>query len=122
MGKPAVPGTSESAGQDETKNVPKFPAQNWGTLKKAPLSTRAERDTHIRKLWENIPGLKHHTLTTSLRKAKTFLEENIFMKLRQTVMNAISVIVQCFHSFKKDEDPHQLKLALCITTGAVAHA
>ena len=32
---PAEPGTSESAEQEETENVPKFPAQNWGTsLKK----------------------------------------------------------------------------------------
>ena len=76
-------------------------------------------DSHITKSGENIAGLKHHALPTSLRRAKTFLKDEYLHEIETNCdEHHFFYRAKCFHCFKKTDDPHQLKLALCITTGA----
>ena len=45
-------------------------------LKKLPLFTRAEMYEHISRSGKNIALKEHHSVPTSLRKAKTLLKMN----------------------------------------------
>ena len=49
---------------------------------------------------------------------------NTFTRSRLTKIKVIFIIdrAKCFHSFKVREEPHNLKLALCIVSGEVEYA
>ena len=66
---------------------------------------------------------EHHSLPTGLRKAKVFLEDEYLHDI-QTVNDQIYFYyrAKCFHSFKAREDPHNLKLVFCISSGEVKYA
>lgn len=107
-----------------TKKVA-FPANGWGTsLEKSPLFTRAEMDRHISKsAKKHNNSADNHTLPTGLRKAKGFLADEYLHEI-QTYHDEryFYYRAKCFHSFKTREEPHNLKLALCIVSGEVEHA
>ena len=62
-------------------------------------------------------------MPTGLRKAKAFLEDEYLHDI-QTAHDQryFYYHAKCFHSFKVREDPHNLKLALCISSGEVKYA
>lgn len=109
---------------NNTKKIA-FPTNGWGTsLQKSPLFTRAEMDRHIAN-----SGKKHqnsadnHTLPTGLRKAKAFLADEYLHEIQtHHDQRYFYYRAKCFHSFKTREEPHNLKLALCIVSGEVEHA
>ena len=68
----------------QTRNDPllkestvRFPSTGWSTsLQRMPLFTKAEMDLHVSQSGKNIDRSKQrHTVPTSMRKAKTFLED-----------------------------------------------
>ena len=109
---------------DNAKNVV-FPANGWGTsLDRSPLFTCAEMDRHI-----SSSGKKHqnsadnHTLPTGLRKAKAFLADEYLHEIEtHHDQRYFYYRAKCFHSFKARDEPHNLKLALCIVSGEVEYA
>lgn len=103
---------------------PKVPEYGWGTsLDKCPLFTRAEVEKHVAKSGKNIGGELHHSLPTGLRKAKTFLKDEYLHKIETNHdQRYFFYRAKCFHSFKRNEKPHELYLALCIVSGKVVYA
>ena len=54
----------------------KYPDNGWSTsLTKMPMFTKAEMNEHITRSGKHIANKDHHSVPTSLRKAKTFLED-----------------------------------------------
>ena len=55
----------------------KYPSDGWSSsLLRMPMFTRAEMNMHISNSGKHIdPHSKAHTVPTSMRKAKTFLED-----------------------------------------------
>lgn len=101
----------------------KFPNKDdaWGkSLDKMPMFTRAQMNTHIKNSGKNIADKDNHTIPTGLRKAKTFLEDQYLEEIcclhdqRYFYFKA-----KCCHSFRKNEPPHELKIALCVISGDV---
>ena len=59
-------------------------------------------------------------MPTSLRKTKAFLEDEFLREITAASDDRCFYFqAKCCHSFRKNESPHQLKLALCIFKGDV---
>lgn len=98
-----------------------FPTHGWGTsLEKMPLFTRAEMNTHIVKSGKRLANKDHHSVPTMLRKAKTFLDDEYSENIQCVSDDKYFFFkAKCYHSFRKKDPPHKLRLALCILTGDV---
>jgi len=60
---------------------------------------------------------------TTLRKAKTFLEDEYLHEvMAASYQQCFYFKDMCYHSFRKNDPPHRLKLALCIVKGDVFHS
>jgi len=87
-----------------------------------PFFTRAEVNQHISKSGKNI-GSKTHSVPTSVRKATTFLEDEYLKEILAASDGSYFYFKSlCHHSFRKNDPPHNLKVALCIVSGKVKHA
>ena len=103
----------------------KFPSTGWSTsLQRMPLFTKAEMDLHISQSGKNIDRNKqNHAVPTSMKKAKTFLEDEYLRDIVAASDNEYFFFkCLCHHSFKKNEAPHKLQVALCLVSGAVKYA
>jgi hypothetical protein len=103
----------------------KYPTNGWSTkLERMPLFTRAEMNLHVSQSGKNIASVsKNHSVPTSMRKAKTFLEDEYLKDvLAASDNNYFYFKAFCYHSYRKNDDPHNLKLGLCLLTGNVQHA
>ena len=101
---------------------PKIPSDGWElSLEKAPLFTRAEMDRHIGMSGKHIGGDKHahHSVPTGFKKAKTYLEEYLHDIQTNCDQQYFYYRAKCFLSFKRNESPHNLIIALCIISGEV---
>lgn len=89
-----------------------------------PLFTRGEMNRHIEQSGKNLGSFsKIHTVPTSPRKAKTFLEDEYLKEIQAASDDHYFYFKSlCYHSFKKSEPPHELRTALSIVTGEVLHA
>ena len=68
-------------------------------------------------------GGSYHTLPTGLMRAKAYLQDEYLHDIQTTYdQHYFFYRAKCFHSFKKNESPHELKLALCVVSGDVAYA
>ena len=77
------------------------------------------------KTWEKYrQQIKdHHSVPTTLRKVKTFLEdEYLHDMLAASDQQCFYFKAKYYHSFWKNDPPHQLKLALCIEKRYVLHS
>ena len=87
---------------------PKIPSDGWGSsLEKAPLFTRAEMDRHIVKSGKHIGGDKHahHSVLTGFKKA--YLEDEYLHDIQTNYdQQYFYYRAKCFHSFKRNESPH----------------
>ena len=98
-----------------------YPTDGWSTsLEKMPMFTRAEMNEHIARSGKNISDIQNHSVPTSLKKAKTFLEDEYLREINAASDDCCFYFqAKCCHSFRKNDPPHQLKLALCIFKGDV---
>lgn len=117
---------SSSMSLPGTQWKPKIPSDGWGSsLEKAPLFTRAEMDRHIGKSGKQIGGDKHahHSVPTGFKKAKTYLEDEYLHDIHTNFdQQYFYYRCKCFHSFKRNESPHNLIIALCLISGEVVYA
>ena len=75
---------------------------------------------HIVRSGKNISHVEHHFVLTSLRKAKTFLEDEYLREIATASgEHCFYFQPKCCHSFRKNDPPYQLKLALCIFKGDI---
>ena len=88
-----------------------------------PFFTRAHMDNHIKKSGKNIANKEHHSIPTGLVKSPErlkLLEDEYLESIRCSHdQSYFYVKAKCCHSFRKNDLPHSLKLALCIITGEV---
>lgn len=114
---------SQSQGDKTTSSVD-YPTEGWSTsLSKLPVFTRVEMNEHIARTDKNIGNKDHHSVPTTLRKAKTFLEDEYLHRIMAASdQQHFYFKAKCYHSFQKNDTPHQLKLALCIVKGDVLHS
>ena len=117
----ATSSVTDSSHGDASKPSVKYPTDGWSTsLEKMPMFTRAEMNEHIAISGKSISNIQHHSVPTSLRKAKTFLEDEYLREITAASDDHCFYFqAKCCHSFRKNEPPHQLKLALCIFKGDV---
>lgn len=83
----------------------RFPSTGWSTsLQRMPLFTKAEMDLHVSWSGKNIDQSKQsHAVPTSVRKAKTFLEdENLKDTVAASDNEFFFIKCLCHHSFKKN--------------------
>ena len=120
--------TASSSDQPSTsaqrKPIPKFPVEGWDiSLAKSPFFSRVEIDKHISQSGKLIGVSSHHSSPTGLMKAKTCLQDEYLHDIKAAYdQRCFYYRAKCFHSFKTNESPHQLKLALCIVSGEVEYA
>ena len=102
----------------------KYPTDGWVTLlSRLPMFTRGEMNDYIARSGKNIGNKDHHSVPTTLRKAKTFLEDEYLHDIvAASDQQCFYFKAKCFHSFWKNDPLHQLKLAFCIVKGDVLHS
>ena len=62
----------------------------------------------------------HLSLPTGLAKAKRYLQDEYLHDIQTDYYQRYFFYrAKCFHSFKSNENPHNLDLALCIVSGDV---
>lgn len=117
------PNTPNSSAPDSAKKVA-FPTDGWGkALAKSPLFTCAEMDRHIANSGKKHLNSEYHSLPTGLRRAEAFLADEYLHEIQtHQDQRYFYYRTKCFHSFKVREEPHNLKLALCIVSGEVEYA
>ena len=121
---------NEAASKDVDASVSgesqlEYPSDGWSIdLTKMPFFTRAEMNQHISKSGKNIgSNTSTHSVPTSVRKATTFLQDEYLKEILAASDESYFYFkAQCHHSFRKNDPPHNLKVALCIVSGKVNHA
>ena len=106
-----------------TANNFSFPQHGWGiNFEKMPLFTKAEMDRFISNSGKRL-GSTHHSVPTSWRKGKTFLEDECLKNIECTSDDKrFSFRCKCHHSFRKNDAPHNIQLALCIIKDEVVQS
>ena len=86
----------------------KHPTDGWSTsLEKMPMFTRAEMNEHIARAGKSISDIQNHSVPTSLRKAKTFLEDECLREINAASDDCCFYFqAKCCHSFRKNDCPH----------------
>ena len=89
-----------------------------------PMFTGAEMNMHISKSGKHIdPHSKAHSVPTSIGKAKTFLEDEYLSDISLAI-DQVHFFVRstCHHSFRKNDPPHSLRVALDLVSGEARNA
>ena len=111
---------NEAASEDVDASVSgesqlKYPLDGWSIdLPKMPFLTCGEMNLHISTSGKNIgSNTSTHTVPTSVRKATTFLQDKYLKEILAASDESYFYFkVQCHHSFRKNDPPHNLKVAL----------
>ena len=70
-----------------------------------------------------IGNIDHHTVPTGLVKARRFLDDEYLEDIKCASDSKYFFFKgKCCHSFRKNDPPHNLKIALCILSGEVESA
>jgi hypothetical protein len=100
----------------------KFPSDGWSTrLQRMPHFTRAEMDLHISSSGKSIdPKSKGNSVPTNMQKAKICLNDEYLKDVLAASDDKYSCVKSlCHQSFRKNEHPHNLRIALDFLTGEV---
>ena len=119
----SIASLTPSVSEDDVTRV-KFPTSGWGkSLEKMPAFTKAEIRSHIESSGKRIANADHHSVPTSLKRAKTFLHDEYLKEIETTDdKDSFYFRCKCYHSYKKNEAPHTIQVALCIKSGKVIQA
>jgi len=107
-----------------TAQIPKIPSDGWGiSLEEAPHFAGVELDKHVARSSKNMGAGMHLSLPTGLAKAKTHLQDDYLHDIQTNYdQHYFFYRAKCFHTLKKNENPHNLDLALRIVSGDVMYA
>ena len=102
----------------------KYPSDGWGkSLERMPCFTRAEMNQHVANSGKRVANAEHHSIPTTLKKAKTFLKDEYLKEIEaNSDQRYFYLKAKCYHSFRKSEAPHDLRFTMCIVSGQVIHA
>ena len=116
-----LPGPSS---QNDAAPRVKYPTTSWGkALEKLPLFTKAEMKKHVENSGKRIGNAEHHSVPTSLKRAKTFLQDEYLKEIEAADdQDYFYFKCKCYHSSKKHEAPRAVQVALCIISGQVIDA
>jgi len=116
--------TNDSSEVEKSLDRVKFPSDGWGiSLEKMPMFTRADMNRHIMNSGKSFANKDHHSVPTGLRKAKRFLDDEYLEDIEcASDQRYFFFQSKCCHSFRKNDPPHNLKIALCIISGEVKRA
>ena len=105
-----------SIDNNKHQRIVRYPENGWNFCsKKMPMFTKAEMSEHISRSGKTIAGIENHSVPTSLQKAKTFLDNEYLHEIMATSDNKYFYFCsKCYHSYRKNDPPHQLKITLCI--------
>ena len=86
---------------DKTTSSVDYPTDGWSTsLAKLPVFTRGEMNEYIARSGKNF-GNKDHSVPTTLRKAKTFLEdEDLHEILAASDQKCFYFKAKCYHKVR----------------------
>jgi len=100
--------------------APKYPKDGWGnSLERMPPFTRAEMNQHIESSGKRVGNADHHSIPTNLRKAKTFLKDEYLKDIgANSDQRYFYLRVKCYHSFRKRDAPHSLRLHCALFQGS----
>lgn len=109
---------SSSNVPDNHQRNANYPNSGWGTsIENKLMFTQTELNRDIIRPRKNIGNKDHHSVPTTLHKAKTFIEDENLHEIQGTGDQ------QCFYfkpsvvtASEKNDPLNQLKLALCIVT------
>ena len=81
-------------------------------------------DKHIARSGKNMGAGMHPSLPTGLAKAKTYLQDDYLHDIETIITISATFFshTKCFHTFKRNENPLNLDLPLCIVSGDVMYA
>ena len=113
-------GTSSELVKESTAAA-EFPTTGWGTsLEKMPMFTRLQMNHQVLKSGKTIGNIDHHTVPTGLIKARRFLDDEYLEDTECATHSKYFFFKgKCCDSFRKNDAPHNLKIALCILSGEV---
>ena len=78
---------------------------------------------HVENSGKRIGNAEHHPVPTSLKRAKTFLQDEYLKEIEAADdQDYFYFKCKCYHSSKKHEAPHAVQVALCILSGQVIDA
>ena len=79
----------------------KYPNDGWGnSLERMPSFARAEMNQHITNSGKKVASIKHHSIPTNLKKAKTFLTGQYLKDIEATSgQRHFYFRAKCYQSF-----------------------
>ena len=73
---------------------------------------------HIENSGKKMGSVEHHSVPTSLKRAKTFLQDEYLKDIEANDDEHYFYFkCKCCHSYKKHDAPHTIQVALCIISG-----
>ena len=78
---------------------------------------------HVENSGKRIGNAEHHSVPTSLKRAKTFLQDEYLKEIEAADdQDHFYFKCKCCHSYKKHKAPHTIQVALYIISGQVIGA
>ena len=98
-----------------------LPNEWWGiSLQKIPFFSRAEMDKYVSRTGKSLGCAGKKSVPTGLKKAATFLKDEYLKEIEShDDQRYFFMRCKCYHSFRKNDPPHNIFLALCIVSGEV---
>lgn len=111
--------TYVSQRQENTKI--NYPTSGWGnSLQKMPFFSRAEMNKFVALTSKSLGCAGKKSVPTGLKKAPTFLKDEYLKNIESySDLRYFFIRCKCYHSFRKNDPPHNVFLALCIVSGEV---
>ena len=115
---------ADASTQNNTVTQVKYPTSGWEkSLEKLPLFTKAEMKRHVENSGKRIGNVEHHSVETSFIRATIFLQDEYLKEIvAANDKDNFFFKWKCYHSYKKHDAPHSIKVALCIISGQVIDA
>ena len=123
--KETVPSTSITSittlSQHQGKVKVNYPMSGWGiSLQKMPFFSRAEMDKYVSRTGKSLGCAGKKSVPTGHKKAATFLKDEYLKEIEShDDQRYFFMRCKCYHSFRKNDPPHNIFLALCIVSGDV---
>ena len=122
-GKETGPDTcnASTVSQHQGKARVNYPTSGWGiSLNKMLFFSRAEMDKYVARTGKSLGCAGKKSVPTGLKKAATFLKDEYLKEIQSYVdQRYFFMRCKCYHSFRKNDPPHNVFLALCIVSGEV---
>ena len=85
-----------------------------------PFFSRAEMDKFVALTGKSLGCAGEKSVPTGLKKATTFLKDEYLKNIESySDQRYFFMRCKCYHSFRKNDPPHNVFLALCIVSGDV---